>query len=94
MTTEGWQEAMWRGVDAAGIDMQPKRDFNPYLALYFCAYMVIGSLFIMNLFVGVVIDNFNKIKEKDELGAAFVTDTQREWIIYQKIGQKVSFRKK
>ena len=34
------------------------------MTLFFVGYMVIGSLFIMNLFVGVVIDNFNKIKEQ------------------------------
>jgi hypothetical protein len=30
--------------------------------------MIVGSQFIINLFVGVVIHNFNKIKEKEELG--------------------------
>ena len=43
------------------------------MALYFVAFMIIGSQFIINLFVGVVIDNFNKIKEKDEMGNNFVT---------------------
>ena len=42
--------------------------------------MIIGSQFIINLFVGVVIDNFNKIKEKDEMGSNFVTKEQRKWI--------------
>jgi len=36
--------------------------------------MIIGSQFIMNLFVGVVIDNFKTIKEKQELGNMFVTE--------------------
>jgi len=36
--------------------------------------MIIGSQFIINLFVGVVIDNFNTIKEREELGNMFVTD--------------------
>ena len=47
------------------------------MCLYFVAYMIIGSQFIINLFVGVVIDNFNKIKEKDEMGSNFVTKEQR-----------------
>lgn len=42
--------------------------------------MVVGSQFVINLFVGVVIDNFNSIKEKEELGNLFVTDDQRKWI--------------
>ena len=55
------------------------------MALYFVAFMVIGSQFIINLFVGVVIDNFNKIKEKDEMGNCFVTQEQRSWIEIQKV---------
>lgn len=47
------------------------------MTIYFIGFMIIGSLFIMNLFVGVVIDNFNKIKEKEELGSSYVTDEQR-----------------
>ena len=43
------------------------------MALYFVSFMIIGSQFIINLFVGVVIDNFNKIKEQDEMGNCFVT---------------------
>ena len=42
---------------------------------YFVAFMIIGSQFVINLFAGVVIDNFNTIKEKEELGNIFVTDS-------------------
>lgn len=55
------------------------------MCLYFVAFMIIGSQFIINLFVGVVIDNFNKIKEKDEMGNNFVTQEQRAWIAIQKV---------
>ena len=44
------------------------------LSIYFIAFMIVGSQFIINLFVGVVIDNFNTIKEKEELGNMFVTE--------------------
>ena len=80
MTTEGWMEVMYNGIDARGVDLQPKEDSQKIMSLYFVAYMIIGSQFIVNLFVGVVIDNFNKIKEKDEMGSNFVTKEQRKWI--------------
>lgn len=54
---------MYLGIDSVGIDMQPKFNQKPALVFFFAGYMIIGGLFIMNLFVGVVIDNFNKIKE-------------------------------
>jgi Na+/glutamate symporter len=41
--------------------------------VFFVLYMIVGSLFVMNLFVGVVIDNFNKIKDKEENGGGFMT---------------------
>lgn len=83
MQGEGWTESMYRAMDSTDIDMQPKYNTNTYFLGFFVAYMIVGSLFISNLFVGVVIDNFNKIKEKNELGSAFVTDNQRQWILMQ-----------
>jgi hypothetical protein len=80
MTTEGWMTVMYAGIDSRGVDLQPKKDSNLWWILYFISFMIVGSQFIINLFVGVVIDNFNKIKEKSETGNIFVTDRQREWI--------------
>jgi voltage-dependent calcium channel L type alpha-1D len=73
-TTEGWVDVMYSGIDSRGIDLQPKKDANIATIIYFVAFMVMGSQFIINLFVGVVIDNFNTIKEKEELGNMFVTE--------------------
>ena len=85
MTTEGWMTVMYAGIDSRGVDLQPKKHNNLWWILYFVSFMIIGSQFIINLFVGVVIDNFNKIKEKSETGNIFVTDRQREWIEIQKV---------
>lgn len=48
--------------------------------------MIFGSQFILNLFVGVIMDNFNKIKEKQEMGSLFVTEEQTAWMEAQKLG--------
>lgn len=45
--------------------------------------MIAGSMLVLNLFIGVVIDNFNKIKESEEVGNLFVTDAQRNWMEMQ-----------
>ena len=75
MTTEGWVDVMHSGLDSVGKDLQPKTNNNPVISIiYFVSFMITGSQFIINLFVGVVIDNFNTIKEKEELGNMFVTD--------------------
>lgn len=62
-----------------GADMQPVQDSGVGWVIFFIAFMVMGSLFIMNLFVGVVIDNFNRMKE--EMGEnMLLTQAQREWV--------------
>lgn len=83
MTTEGWTTVMFNGMDSKDIDEQPKTNARAYFSLYFIFFMVVGFLFLMNLFVGVIIDNFNKIKEQKEVGGIFVTDSQRNWIEIQ-----------
>ena len=51
-------------VDARGIDLQPQREANLYAYLYFVVFIVCGSFFTLNLFIGVIIDNFNMLKKK------------------------------
>ena len=63
-TFEGWRELMQAGVDAVGVDLQPKRDANLYANLFFISFIIFGSFFTLNLFVGVIIDNFNALKKK------------------------------
>lgn len=81
---------MYLGIDSAGVDKEPIKNNRIGLVFFFCGYMIIGGLFIMNLFVGVVIDNFNKIKKQNESGSnMFITEQQREWINVQHMGQKL-----
>jgi hypothetical protein len=67
-------------MDSTGIGMQPKYNSSPYFAIYFMAFMIVGALFVMNMFVAVVIENFNKNKERGELGPSFITESQKQWI--------------
>jgi len=66
--------------------MQPKTNNSMVSIVYFVIFMIFGSQFILNLFVGVIMDNFNKIKEKEEWGSLFVTEDQRAWIDAQRLG--------
>ena len=80
MQGEGWTDVMYMGMDSTAIGEAPKTNASSFFIGYFVLYMIVGSLFIINLFVGVVIDNFNKNKERNELGSAFVTESQKQWI--------------
>lgn len=63
-TFEGWMEVMADAVDATGVDLQPEREANLYAYIYFVIFIVCGSFFTLNLFIGVIIDNFNMLKKK------------------------------
>ena len=44
------------------IDIQPEYENNVYILIYFVLFIIFGSFFTLNLFIGVVIDNFNQQK--------------------------------
>lgn len=64
ITTEGWLEVMWAAVDSTQIHQVPRRNETPGFIAFFSFFMIVGSLFILNLFVGVVINTFDIEKEK------------------------------
>lgn len=43
---------------------QPDYEVNIYMYLYFVIFIIFGSFFTLNLFIGVIIDNFNQQKKK------------------------------
>jgi hypothetical protein len=106
MSTEGWLDVMAAGIDAVpltfvgegadrrAVPSQPKRDNSPASILYFVAFMILGSQFILNLFVGVIMDNFNKIKDKEEMGSLFLTEDQRCWLDAHRLGLARKLKKK
>ncbi len=46
------------------VDVQPESEANIYILGYFVFFIIFGSFFTLNLFIGVVIDNFNQQKRK------------------------------
>lgn len=76
---ERWPEVMYRGMDTFAVDEAPRRDASRWAAAYFVLWIFVGALFISNLFVGVVVDNFIQIKEQEH-GLALLTDPQKEWV--------------
>lgn len=63
------------------VDKQPRRDSNHVAHLYFVVFVLFGSFFVLNLFVGVIIDNFNRLKKDYESGGVglFLTESQKTW---------------
>jgi hypothetical protein len=88
-TTEGWVDVMYASIAARGVGMQPVRDTNGVWAIYWILFIIVGSFFVMNLFVGVVIEAFNNQKsdrDGDAIEKALFTDEeQKHWIKTQQI---------
>jgi len=81
-TTAGWEIVMYRGAARQGVDEELVRKSAPGWYIFFIAFMIIGSFFILNLFVGIVISTFNR--EKDNLGRSFLlSNGQKEWVTAQ-----------
>lgn len=74
----------------AQIDKQPIRETNIYMYLYFVFFIIFGSFFTLNLFIGVIIDNFNEQKKK--AGGSlemFMTEDQKKYYnAMKKMGSK------
>ena len=46
------------------VESQPIYEDNIYMYIYFVIFIIFGSFFTLNLFIGVIIDNFNQQKKK------------------------------
>lgn len=72
------------------VDVQPHREINIYMYLYFVFFIIFGSFFTLNLFIGVIIDNFNEQKKK--AGGSlemFMTEDQKKYYnAMKKMGSK------
>ena len=58
-----WLEILYSCIDSVGIDKQPIYNYNPYNIILLYFFILFGSILLFNLFIGVVIDNFNQMKE-------------------------------
>ncbi|KQS30166.1 sodium channel protein para isoform X35 [Drosophila erecta] len=89
-TFKGWIQIMNDAIDSREVDKQPIRETNIYMYLYFVFFIIFGSFFTLNLFIGVIIDNFNEQKKK--AGGSlemFMTEDQKKYYnAMKKMGSK------
>ena len=63
---DGWVNIMYTGLDAVGVDQQPRENFNEWRLLYFISFLLLVAFFVLNMFVGVVVENFHRCREEQE----------------------------
>uniref|UniRef100_A0A8C1L0J6 Sodium channel protein n=1 Tax=Cyprinus carpio TaxID=7962 RepID=A0A8C1L0J6_CYPCA len=88
-TFKGWMEVMYAAVDSRGVEEQPVKEINLYMYLYFVIFIIFGSFFTLNLFIGVIIDNFNQQKRMIGGQDIFMTEEQKKYYnAMKKLGSK------
>ncbi|XP_065581599.1 sodium channel protein para-like isoform X2 [Artemia franciscana] len=89
-TFKGWIQIMNDAIDCREVGQQPIREVNIYMYLYFVFFIIFGSFFTLNLFIGVIIDNFNE--QKKRAGGSlemFMTEDQKKYYnAMKKMGSK------
>uniref|UniRef100_A0A8C1Q4L9 Voltage-dependent T-type calcium channel subunit alpha n=1 Tax=Cyprinus carpio TaxID=7962 RepID=A0A8C1Q4L9_CYPCA len=75
---DGWVNIMYDGLDAVAVDQQPIRNHNPWMLLYFISFLLIVSFFVLNMFVGVVVENFHKCRQDQEEEEARQREEKRQ----------------
>ncbi|XP_066101604.1 sodium channel protein type 5 subunit alpha isoform X1 [Saccopteryx bilineata] len=88
-TFKGWMDIMYAAVDSRGYEEQPQWEYNLYMYIYFVVFIIFGSFFTLNLFIGVIIDNFNQQKKKIWGQDIFMTEEQKKYYnAMKKLGSK------
>uniref|UniRef100_UPI00358F5E64 voltage-dependent T-type calcium channel subunit alpha-1G-like n=1 Tax=Myxine glutinosa TaxID=7769 RepID=UPI00358F5E64 len=75
---DGWVDIMYHGIDAVGIDKQPVMNHNTWMLFYFISFLLIVGFFVLNMFVGVVVENFHKCRQQQEEEEARMREERRQ----------------
>ena len=89
-TLSSWGDVMWTATQMNGIDMEPIRDNQPYWILFFIVLIMVCGFLSVNMFVGILCDNFTKMRAGGNL---FMTEEQSEWVRTQNIILRISPQK-
>ncbi|KAM3607372.1 uncharacterized protein V6R79_006523 [Siganus canaliculatus] len=88
-TFKGWTDIMYAAVDSQNRpEEQPEYEVNLKMYAYFVVFIIFGAFFTLNLFIGVIIDNFNQQKKKISQDI-FMTEEQKKYYnAMKKLGSK------
>ncbi|ETN11917.1 hypothetical protein PPTG_09582 [Phytophthora nicotianae INRA-310] len=79
MTSLKWVDKAFAAMDIAGVGKQPVTDASAQAAIFFVLYIYVGSLFVIRLFVGVLVEQFQRNN-----GTEILTESQKSWVDLEK----------
>lgn len=65
---EGWPDIMYKSIDVTKRDNGPKYEASPGQAIFFVIFILIGSFFFLNFFIGVLFLKYEQAQKKEEAG--------------------------
>ncbi|KAG2214396.1 hypothetical protein INT47_000952 [Mucor saturninus] len=77
---EGWVDVLATSMSVMGKDQATQQDASQLWGIFFMVYNLAGSVFVISLFLGVVIENFTRRN-----GTAYLTGDQRRWLDLKKL---------
>jgi hypothetical protein len=79
MTSLKWIDKTFAAMDIAGKGKQPVENHSTEFAAFFVLYVYMGSLFVVRLFVGVLVEQFQRNN-----GTEMLTESQKSWVDLEK----------
>lgn len=85
VSQEGWVDVQTSAMSVIGKGLQPQDDSKPENGMLFVVFNLLGSVFVLTLFVSVFMRNYT-----EQTGVAFLTAEQRSWLELRKHLRQVS----
>ena len=85
VSQEGWTDVMWSAMSMTGVGTQPQNYASTGNAVFFIIFNILGSVFVLTLFVSVFMRNYT-----EQTGVAYLTADQRSWLELRKLLKQIS----
>lgn len=81
-----WTDGMWTALDANDPSVGPVYNNNFLVSVYFWAFILVSSMFLSNLFIGIIFYEFTNVQNQNkQFFPKSVTEEQNRWLLMQKL---------
>ncbi|CAG8639396.1 14659_t:CDS:10, partial [Cetraspora pellucida] len=84
LSNEGWINIMFNVMSITGYNRQPQPNASKWNAVYFLVFNLVGTVFVLTLFVSVIISGF-----QSKSGVAYLTQEQVRWLNLEKLLRQI-----
>jgi len=86
---DGWSDQMYLVMGIVGIDQPMQTDASPVFAMYWVLFITVGNFFILNLFIGVIVESFSNSSQANAISSSKMDDKAYEAALLQEEAIKV-----